>query len=231
MLPLPLLEVSHFLSSIAGLLLLLVARGRQRRVETAYYAAAVLLVCGIAASLLKGFDLEEAMLLSVLLAALLPCRRYFYRHGAFLTQRFTVQWFLAFGIVLSCSAWLMLFSFQHVQYRDDLWWQFAFHENAPRSLRAFVGVVTLMLIFTCWLLLATAHDVGPSAGYYGCLGAACNSHSDHWRVLVIASVLVFLTARLIWSLARPAAHGRDLSSDVSHLMAFVLGLRAFEWLA
>lgn len=81
------------------------------------------------------------------------------------------------------------------------------------------------------MLLATAHDVGPSAGYYGCLGAACNSHSHDWRVPVIGLVLVFLTARLVWSLARLAEHGRDLSSDVSHLIAFVLGLFAFEWLA
>lgn len=159
-LPLSLLEVSHFLNSIAGLLLLLVARGLHRRVETAYYAAAVLLGCGIAVSLLKGFDFEEALLLSILLAALLPCRRYFYRRGALLTQRFTVKWFLAIGIVLSCSAWLILFSFQHVEYRNDLWWQFAFHENAPRSLRAFAGVVTFLLIFTCWRLMR-AHAREP----------------------------------------------------------------------
>ena len=81
------------------------------------------------------------------------------------------------------------------------------------------------------ILLATAHDVGPSAGYYGCLGAACNSHSHNWPPLVIGCVILFLAARLVWSLARPAEHGRDLSADVSHLIAFLLGLFAAEWLA
>lgn len=160
-LPLPVVEVSHFLNSILGLLLLLVARGLHRRVETAYYVASALLGLGIVVSLLKGFDYEEALLLSGMLAAILPCRRHFYRRGALLTERFTLQWFTAIGMVIGCTAWLMLFTFKHVEYRDELWWQFAFQEHAPRSLRALAGVLTVTLAFACWRLLRV-HVRSPS---------------------------------------------------------------------
>ena len=73
-----------------------------------------------------------------MLAVLLPCRGHFYRRGAMLTERFTLRWFIAIGMVLACAAWLMLFAFKHVEYRDELWWQFAFHGSAA-SLAASLG--------------------------------------------------------------------------------------------
>jgi phosphatidylglycerol lysyltransferase len=159
--PLPLLELSHFLNSILGLLLLIVARGLHRRVETAWYVAIGLLVAGIALSLVKGFDYEAAIMLGLMLAALLPCRQHFYRHGAMLTQRFTLRWLLAIALVVGCAAWLSLFTYQHVEYRDELWWQFAFQKSAPRSLRALAGTITGLLIFASWRLMRI-HKVVPA---------------------------------------------------------------------
>ena len=57
--------------------LLLLARGIQRRLSGAYWITAILLGVGIAASLFKGLDFEEALFLGALLAALLPNRRFF----------------------------------------------------------------------------------------------------------------------------------------------------------
>ena len=68
-LPLPAIEVSHFVGSIIGVLLLVLARGLQRRIETAWYLSVALLVGGIIASLIKGFDWEEATILSVMMIA------------------------------------------------------------------------------------------------------------------------------------------------------------------
>ncbi len=62
--PLPLVEVSHFLSSVVGMLLLILARGLQRRLDAAYVLTLVLLILGAILSLLKGIDYEEATLLS-----------------------------------------------------------------------------------------------------------------------------------------------------------------------
>src|SRR3546814_549683 len=69
-LPLPLIEASHFMGSLAGAGLLILARGLQRRLDAAYILALVLLGIGVVVSLLKGLDYEEAAVLLVLLLAL-----------------------------------------------------------------------------------------------------------------------------------------------------------------
>ena len=101
MLPLPVIEASHLLGSIAGIVLILLAHSVQRRIETAYYAVVALLIGGVAFSLLKGFDYEEAIILGVMVAILIPCRRHFYRKGALLTERFSPGWFAAIGLVIA----------------------------------------------------------------------------------------------------------------------------------
>ncbi len=47
---------------------------------------------------------------------------------------------VAVGTVLAASAWIGLFAFKHVQYSSDLWWKFELARNAPRFLRAGLGV-------------------------------------------------------------------------------------------
>ncbi len=146
LLPLPIVELSHFLGSIIGVLLLILAHGLQRRIETAYYLTVVLLSVGILVSLLKGFDYEEAIILGVMLTIFIPCHPHFNRKGAMLTERFTPQWMAALLGIIGCTAWLMLFAYKHVEYQDTLWWQFEFSRDAPRSLRAIAGVAIVTLI-------------------------------------------------------------------------------------
>jgi len=145
--PLPVLELSHFFASLAGVGLLVLARGLQRRLDAAYHLTCVLLGFGIVFSLLKGWDYEEAILLAFMLAALLPFRSQFYRKASLLDQRFSPAWIAGIILVLLCSAWLGMFSYKHVEYSGELWWQFAFDKNAPRFLRALVGAVILALTF------------------------------------------------------------------------------------
>lgn len=61
--PLSLLELSHLTGSVVGIGLLVLARGLHRRLQGAYTAALILLSGGILASLFKGFDFEEALML------------------------------------------------------------------------------------------------------------------------------------------------------------------------
>lgn len=155
-LPLPVMEISHFLGSFAGAGLLLLARGLQRRIDAAYIFASALLGAGILFSLLKGFDYEEAVILSIMLVALLPCRRYFYRKASLTGQGFTPGWIAAIVIVLLCSVWLGMFSHKHVEYSSDLWWRFTLSGNAPRFLRAMVGAIGFVLFFAVAKLLRPA---------------------------------------------------------------------------
>jgi phosphatidylglycerol lysyltransferase len=145
-LPLPILEMSHFLGSLAGAGLLVLARGLQRRLAAAYWLTAVLLVAGIVFSLLKGFDYEEASVLAVMLAALLPCRRDFYRKASLTSLPLGAGWVMTVAVILGCVVWLGLFAYKHVEYSHDLWWQFTLMGHAPRFLRATVGAAALIII-------------------------------------------------------------------------------------
>ncbi|MDD2464617.1 MAG: bifunctional lysylphosphatidylglycerol flippase/synthetase MprF [Desulfobulbus sp.] len=152
-LPLPVLEISHFLGSLTGAGLLLVAWGLQRRLDGAYLLSVILLAGGSVLSLLKGVDYEEAILLGVMLLALLPCRRSFYRRSSLLNEPLSRKWMLLIVLVMSCTLWLGFFAYKHVEYSRSLWWQFAVSNNAPRFLRAMVGASTLLLLFALARLL------------------------------------------------------------------------------
>src|SRR4029079_10529385 len=98
---------------------------------------------GVILSLAKGFDYEEAIVLAIMLAALLPCRRHFYRKASLTAEPFTRGWILAIAVVILGSVWLGFFAYKHVDYSHDLWWHFTFFGNAPRFLRASVCVAAV----------------------------------------------------------------------------------------
>ena len=156
LLPLPAIELSHFLGSLTGAMLLILARGLQRRLDGAYHLTIFMLVSGMLFSLLKGLDYEEAIILGIMLAALLPCRSEFYRKASLTAQRFSPGWVMLILIVLLCSIWLGLFAYKHVDYSHDLWWRFTFRGDAPRFLRGTAGAVALILLYAVARLLVPA---------------------------------------------------------------------------
>jgi len=163
--PLPLVEISHFLSSIGGAALLLLARGLQRRLDAAYQIAVAVIALGIFFQLLKGADFEEAIILAVMLFGLVASRRHFYRKASLLNEGFGPGWIAAILLVLITSAWLGFFSYKHVEYSRELWWHFQFRADAPRFLRASVGVVGTLLLFSIGRLLRpAAPEPDPPAG-------------------------------------------------------------------
>jgi phosphatidylglycerol lysyltransferase len=156
-LPLAVLEVSHFLSSVVGMMLLILARGLQRRLDAAYVLTLVLLVLGAVLSLLKGIDYEEAILLSLLALALAPAHQLFYRRASLFSASFSWGWIIAIVAVLVCAGWLVGFSYKHVEYTNNLWWEFSFyHGGAPRALRALVGAASVGLLFALANLIRPA---------------------------------------------------------------------------
>ena len=158
-LPLGVIEASHFLASVAGAGLLVLSQGLARRLDGAYYVTATLLVVGIATSLLKGFDVEEATLLCVVLAVLYRARPAFNRRAAFFETRFSPAWTATVIGVVGASIWLGLFAFQHVEYSRELWWQFELQADASRFLRASVGAgVVLLLIALARLIGYAPHE-------------------------------------------------------------------------
>jgi len=174
LLPLELIEVAHLLGSSIGIGLLLLASGLNRRLGSAWWAASGALAAGIVVSLLKGFDWEEAMLLGVALAALLPARRFFYRRSHLEASALTPGWLVAVAITLVGTGLLAEFSYRHVTYRHDLLWRFAIDGDASRTLRALVGATMLLAVVSIRRLFApvrttrelavTSDDLNRAAG-------------------------------------------------------------------
>ncbi len=134
--PLPLIEASHLAGSLIGFALLILAYRLQRRSDSAFILTAILLAAAAAFSLMKGLDWEEAILSTLILICLLPCRHLFYRKGMLYNEPFSLSWIFAVLAVLTGTFWLILFSYKHVEYNHDLWWEFTFLHNAPRAMRA-----------------------------------------------------------------------------------------------
>lgn len=151
--PLPLIEASHFLGSVTGLGLLLVARGLLHRLDAAWWAALVLSLAAAVLALPKGIAWHEALLLSALAVLLVISRRQFDRRSALFAQRLEPEWLLALGGVIAACVWVLFFAYQEVAYTHRLWWQFELDAHAPRSLRALMGVALLGLAFGLWQLL------------------------------------------------------------------------------
>jgi phosphatidylglycerol lysyltransferase len=159
--PLAILELSHLAGSVIGLGLLVLSRALFRRVQAAYHISFWLLAAGIAASLLKGLDFEEATILAIVLAVLVLGRRAFYRPTSILDERFTPIWAVSIAGVIATAIWVSFLAFRHIEFSNDLLWTFAMDANAPRSLRATFLVVVLA---TAYLLLNVLQPARPEPG-------------------------------------------------------------------
>ena len=160
--PLGVIETSHFAGSVTGAALLLLSQGLARRLDAAYYLTMLTLGTGIVASALKGGDYEEAIVLALLLLALWRARPAFDRKAALLATRFSPAWVAAVTAVIAASIWLGFFAFKHVEYSNELWWQFALGGEASRFLRGSVGAATVVLLFAVSRLIGHApHEIAP----------------------------------------------------------------------
>ena len=155
-LPLPLIELSHLLGSLVGVALLVLARALQQRLDAAFFLSVTGLAAGALLSLSKGLDYEEASLLALTFAALLPCRRFFYRRSSLLGESFSAEWVVGIALVLLGTLALTLFAYRHAAYSHELWWQFEIDGHAPRSLRALLGAGVALTAVAFYRLLRSA---------------------------------------------------------------------------
>lgn len=154
--PLPIIEVSHLIGSLTGVALLLLARALQQRIDAAYYLSLAALAVGAVASLSKGLDWEEATLLAATFAALLPCRRFFYRQSSLVRESFSPEWSVGIALALAGTLAVTLFAYRHLEYSNALWWEFELNGHGPRSLRALLGAGLAVAVFAALRLLRPA---------------------------------------------------------------------------
>jgi phosphatidylglycerol lysyltransferase len=169
-LPLPLVEGAHFLASLTGLLLIVTARGLSQRLDGAWWAAVTLTLLALVLSIAKAIALLEAAMLAVLLLGLLSSRGAFVRPAS-LRQALTTSWLLAIAVLVIGAVVILLFVYRDVDYSHQLWWQFEFSAEAPRSLRAVLGLAiasstialfSLMRPATPAVLPSSAHELATA---------------------------------------------------------------------
>ncbi len=153
LLPLPVLEISHMTASLAGLALMVLSQGLYRRVNVAYHLAFWTLLVGVVTSLGKGLDYEEATIAAVALGALHAGRDAFRRDASLIALPMSAGWIALVMMALGGSLWLGLFAYRHVDYSQQLWWQFALQSDAPRFLRATLVVVVAGTLYALVKLL------------------------------------------------------------------------------
>jgi len=153
--PLALIEISHFLSSILGLLLVLLAFGLRRRLDAAWGATVVVLALAAVLALFKGFNWGQTAALAVICLVILPLHPAFPRTSRLTRMEITPGWlFSAFALVVGAGV-LGWWQFKHADYSDTLWWKVMADADATRSLRAFVGAAIALMGVGAWRLLVT----------------------------------------------------------------------------
>ncbi|WP_406235262.1 bifunctional lysylphosphatidylglycerol flippase/synthetase MprF [Isoptericola jiangsuensis] len=160
---LPILETSHLIGSLGGVALLLIGQGLARRSHAAWMLAMAVCVITPLPLWLRGGQPLIAVSALLVAMALWAARREFYRQGALLDEAWSWPWLRNLGLVLVAVTWLLFFTYSHVEYQNELWWQFAVSGNAPRALRALLVVAIALVMFGLARLLHSTRTPLPAA--------------------------------------------------------------------
>ncbi|HVI31328.1 bifunctional lysylphosphatidylglycerol flippase/synthetase MprF [Phenylobacterium sp.] len=154
--PVILIEISHFLDSVLGLALVLVAFGLRARLDAAWAATMALLLAAASLSLLKGLNWEETVALVALAAVLAPFRGAFPRTARLSRMEVTPGWLVSAFCAVAGAGLLGLWSYENADYGEMSWWRVMADEDAARSVRAWAGAAIALLAFGLWRLFGSA---------------------------------------------------------------------------
>lgn len=154
--PLSVVEGAHFLSSLLGLALVIASRGLAQRLDGAWWVALVAATLAFVLAFLRALALGEATFLAVFVAAMLLNARRFRRPASLFGQVLNLPWIMAMLVIIAGATTILLFVYRDVEYSRQLWWQFEFSGEAPRGLRALLGVSILSAAIAAFSLLRPA---------------------------------------------------------------------------
>ncbi|WP_188854991.1 bifunctional lysylphosphatidylglycerol flippase/synthetase MprF [Aureimonas glaciei] len=163
--PLFIVEGAHFLTSLLGLALLVMARGLSQRLDGAWLGTILVTLATIVMSLVQAIAIHEAALLVFFALALAASRREFDRPASMLRQALTGPRLAAITTICVSAVIVLFFVYRDVDYSHELWWQFEFASEAPRSLRAMLGITIFASAVAMWSLVrpAVGRVAPPSA--------------------------------------------------------------------
>jgi phosphatidylglycerol lysyltransferase len=149
--PLPLVEAGHFAAAMAGLLLLVLARGLARGYKAAFRLTLVLLAVAGCGAILKGLDWEEAVVLGGLFIAT-------WSQGALFERPSHGDWIEGPDVAIAVTALAMFFVFGVVSHRVsartiDRLTYIGYRVQAPRFLRTAGSMALAVSAGAIYLLL------------------------------------------------------------------------------
>ena len=148
--PLEVVEVSHLVGAVAGLGLLLLARGVARGYREAHRLTVTVLLAGALAAALKGLDYEEMVVLLILAGVVGSQSAGFRRSG-----RATWVGWTALALTASALGIFALIGFRSYPSTADynaLWWTFGFGQHAEQVARFLRTLAFLALSGTAFLM-------------------------------------------------------------------------------
>jgi len=145
--PAELIELSHILGGVIGVILIILSFSLWQRIRAALWLTSSLFIVGAILSFIQTLDYDRAVALLLALGLLISSQKLFYRRARLFSNVLDFKWLLLSIAALSGFIWLILLSFQNTLYNDQLWWQFATDQQAPRSMRTAVAAVATLLIF------------------------------------------------------------------------------------
>ena len=119
--PVLLIEISHFVSSVIGLVLVMLAFGLRARLDAAWAATMITLLVAAPLSLVKGFVWEEAAMLVGLAIVLAPLHHAFPRKARLTRMEVTPGWLVSAACFVVGAGMVGLWSFQNADYGDMPW--------------------------------------------------------------------------------------------------------------
>lgn len=152
--PVAVLDSLHFTISVIGIMLLFISRGLLLRIKRAYSITVFLLTLLFPLALINGYGYEKIIFLVVMLALVIPSKKYFYRPLSLIAVKLNMLWLFLISAVFITSTWLCFFV-----YRPDLHSLTDFVTNlfsasdSARSLRICIGMaitIAIIIISELW---------------------------------------------------------------------------------
>lgn len=151
--PLAFLEGSILLSSALGAALVVLSLGVVRRSLGAFWLTIAAMAAGALFTLIEGTDYEQALALMLGMLILMPFRRAFHRRSLLTHSALTPGWIALLVAAVCAFSFIFFFVHKETPYTNELWWQFAADERAPRAMRAAMLAALLMGLGALFLLL------------------------------------------------------------------------------
>jgi lysylphosphatidylglycerol synthetase-like protein (DUF2156 family) len=215
--PIILIEISHFLSSVLGIVLILLAFGLSRRLDAAWAGTLVVLFATAVLALFKGFNWEESIILLVLAGMVAPCHEAFPRRARLSRLEISPGWLLSAAAAVIGAGLAGWWSFQHLDYADVSVLKVLGNHDAERALRSSIGAAIVLLAVGVWRLLATP-ATPPVVGETDC---------DFHRVRAALASAEFAEP---WSNLALRGDKRFLFSDSGETF-LMFGVRGRSWIA